>query len=162
MPFTPVFEEIAESELVASVMAVVHRDMKAALDHWYASDNLPDFAVMTDGTVDEFSYPLLSLALESGTSNELSSGEWLDQELKFGAALVVSGDTVKAVRAKASKYVRALKAVIRKDVLELLPSGSGYLDYSIAFRWRYFKHGTKGSLFTQAAQIETTITFGEK
>lgn len=162
MPFIPVFEEVAESELIAKVMVVVHRDMKAALDHWYASENLPDFAVMTDGTVDEFSYPLLSLALESGTSNELSSGEWLDQELKFGAALVVSGDTVKTVRAKAGKYVRALKAVIRKGVLEMLPDREGYLDYGIAFRWRYFVHGTKGALFTQAAQMEITITFGEK
>lgn len=162
MPWTPLFEEAAESELIPKVMVVVHRDMKEALDHWYEDDDLPDFAVMTDGTVDQFTYPLLSLANDSGASSEMSSGEWLDQELKFSAALVVVGTTVKQARTTAKKYRRALVAVIRKGVQEILPEGSDHLDYTIAFRWRYFRHGTKDTTYTQPVEIETTITFGEK
>lgn len=162
MPFAPIFEESTESELIPNVMAVVHRDFKDALDYWYAADNLPDFAVMTDDAVDEFAYPILSLANDGGSSNETSSGEWLDQELRFSAAIAVSGSTLKDVRSKIKKYRHALVAVIRKNVLEILPDGDQFADYTLRFRWAYFRHGTEGTEFKQAVQLETTITFGEK
>ena len=161
MPFAPLFDEIAESQIVEKIMVVVERDMKAALDHFYAADNLPAFAVMTEGDQDVFSYPLLTLVVQEGASDETVSGEYLDQQIRVGAALAVSGSTIKDVRRKAKKYVRAFKAVVRKGVLELLPAASDYLDYSISFRWRYLRHGTSGTTFTQAVEILIQIKFGE-
>lgn len=162
MPWTPLFEEAAESEIIQKMMVVIHRDMKAALDHWYLADNLPDFAVMTEGDQDVFQYPLLALAVDSGASEETISGEYLDQELRVGAGLIVSGTSIKDVRLKARKYIRAFKAVIRKGVLELLPAADDYTEYSLGFRWQYRPHGEKELLFTQPAVIETRIKFGEK
>ena len=161
MPFAPVFEEVAESEIVEKIMAVVERDMKAALDNWYASDDLPVFVVMTEGDQDEFRYPLLTLVVQEMASDESISGEYLDQELRVGAAIAVSDVTIKDVRHKAKKYVRAFKAVLRAGVLELLPAASRYTSYTISFRHRYFKHGTAGVLFTQAVEIAIQIKFGE-
>jgi hypothetical protein len=161
MAFTPLFEEVAESEFVENIMVVVNRDVKDALDHWYLSDNLPAFAAMTESDQDEFRYPLLVLAIESGTSEESVSGEYLNQEVVVGAGLVVDGLSVKDVRQKAKKYVRALKAVLRNSVLELLPQGSQYTDYSISFSHRYFKHGTKGTVFTQPVEMRIKFTLGE-
>lgn len=162
MPFDPLFEEVAESEIIENMMVVIHRDMKAALDHWYLSENFPDFVVMTEGDQDQFSCPLLSLAVQDGSSDETLSGEYLDQELRVGMGLVVEGTTIKAVRSKAKKYVRALKSVLRKDVLELLPAGSDYTQYSIGFRHRYFRHGENGTIITQPAEIVMSLKFGEK
>lgn len=161
MPFTPLFEEVAESQIIEKMMVVIHRDMKAALDHWYEDDNLPDFAAMTEGDQDEFRYPLLVLVVQDGNSEESISGEYLNQELRVGCGLVVSDATVKAVRQKAKKYVRALKAVLRKSVLEVLPASSQYTQYTIAFTWRYFRHGSKESTLTQPAEIVMKLTFGE-
>lgn len=161
MPFTPVFEEVAESEVIGKMMVVIERDMKGALDHWYFSENLPGFAVMTEGDQDEFRYPLLSLVVQQGSSEESISGEYLDQEITVGAALAVDGATIKVVRQKVKKYVRALKAVLRKAILELLPDIDQFTNYSIGFRWRYLRHGTKGTVFTQAAEMLISIKFGE-
>lgn len=159
MPWTPLFDESTEPEIVAKMMTVIHRDMKLALDYKYPSDNLPDFAVMTEGDQDQFSYPILTLAVQQGSSEETSGGEWLDQEVQIGMGLAVNGTTIKAVRLKAKKYVWALKAVLRKAVLELL--GSEYMEYNIGFRWRYLKHGTEGTNVIQSAEVLMRIKFGE-
>ena len=184
MPFFPLFEEVAESEIVAKMMIVVERDMKQALDWFYldsatyltrygvpnrpsgeellTGEDLPGFVVMTEGDQDLFTYPLLTLVVQEGNSEESVSGEWLEQELRVGAALAVDGATIKVVRQKAKKYVRALKAVLRKGVLELLPDEDQYTDYSISFRHRYLRHGSKETTFTQPAEMLITMKFGEK
>lgn len=161
MPWSPLFEESTESEIVSKMMAVIHRDMKAALDYWYLSDNLPDFAVMTEGPQDQFSYPLLVIVVQEGSSEETTSGEWLDQEIGVHLAFGIKGVTIKAVRSRARKYMRALRAILRKSVLELLPAGSDYLDYSISFRWRYLKQGTKDTDVIQEAEMLMRLKFGE-
>ena len=162
MPFVPLFSEAGESQFIDKLMVVVHRDMKLALDYFYAADALPDFAAMTRGETGTFDYPLLVLGLERMSSHETTSGEWLDQDLTVGAGLVVQDSTVAAVQRKAEKYVRAFKAVVRKGVLELLPGVSALVDYSIDIDHRYFRHGSKGTAYQQPVEFEIKIRFGEK
>lgn len=163
MAFTvPRFQEAGETEIIESLLAVVHRDMKLALDYFYAADALPDFAVMTDGELDTFSYPFLVLGVERVTSKEVESGEWLNQVLRIGAGLVVNGTTVKIVKAKAKKYVRAFKAVVRSaSAADLLPPSSQILDCVIDIDHQYLRHGTKGTDVTQPVEFDIQITFGE-
>lgn len=179
MPWTPLFEESTELEIVAKMMAVIHRDMKEALDYKFLDsptyltrygqansvgadgEDLPDFAVMTEGPQSQFSYPLLVMVVQEGASDEALSGEWLDQEIRVHLAFAVDGATIKDVRLKAKKYGWALRAVLRKAVLELLPPVSQHLDNSIAFRWRYIKQGTKDLNVVQEAEMLMSIKFGE-
>lgn len=162
MPFVPSFAEIGESQVVDKLMVVVDRDFKPALDALYAADNLPGFAVMTRGEQGVFTYPLLVLGVERMSSAETENGEWLSQDLTVGAGIVVSDTTVPTVKRKAEKYVRAFKAVLRKDVLELLPAPSSLVDYTIDIDHQYFRHGTKDAVFTQAIEFAIRIRFGEK
>lgn len=163
MPFTaPIFEEAAESEIIDKLMALVHRDMKLALDYFYAADDLSDLAAMVRGDVSVFEYPLLVLGIERMASSESISGEWLDQDLTVGAGLVVKDVSVAAVKAKAEKYVRAFKAVVRTGVLELLPAQDQLMEYTLDIDHRYFRHGTKGTEYTQPVEFAIKIRFGEK
>lgn len=162
MPFSPLFQEAAESQIIDKLMALLYRDMKLALDNFYAADALPDLAVMARGDVSAFNYPMMVLGVERMASQETENGEWLAQQLTVGVGLVVNGITVAAAQAKAEKYIRAFKAVIRKGVLELLPSASSLVDYSVDINHRYFRHGTQGTDFTQPVEFEINISFGEK
>jgi hypothetical protein len=163
MPFiAPIFEEAAESEIIDKLMALVHRDMKLALDYFYAAEDLADLAAMVRGDVSVFQYPLLVLGIERMSSSETVSGEWLDQDLTVGAGLVVKDLSVAAVKAKAEKYVRAFKAVIRGGILELLPDQDDLMEYTLDIDHRYFRHGTKGAEFTQPVEFAIRIRFGEK
>lgn len=166
MVFTPAFSEAAESEFIDKLMVVVHRDMKLALDYFYPpvlpDPGLPDFAAMVRGAPGAFVYPLLSLAMERGTSSESGSGEWLNQELTCGAALAVKDSSVAAAQAKAEKYVRVFKAVVRKNVLECLPSVAAHLDLTLDIDHRYLRHGEKAPDFFQPVEFEIKVRFGEK
>jgi hypothetical protein len=180
MPWTPLFEESTELEIISKMMTVIHRDVKEALDYKFldsptyltrygvtnsvgaTGEDLPAFAVMTEGEVDQFAYPILTLAVEQGGSEETVSGEWLDQQVNIGMGIAVQAATVKAGRQRAKKYRWALKAVLRDAVLELLPAINQHLDYSTTFRWRYFKHETEGINIVQEAEMIMQIKFGEK
>ena len=163
MAFTvPRFKEAGEAEIIESLLAVVHRDMKLALDYFYVADALPDFAVMTDGDADIFSYPLLVLGVEKMTSRENESGEWLEQTLTVGAGIVVNGTSLKVVKGKARKYVRAFKEVIRSaSDADLLPPSSQVLNCSIDIDHQYLRHGTKDADFLQPVEFSIQFTFGE-
>src|SRR5688572_11087701 len=165
MPFTPLFEEIGESQFIDKLMVVVHRDMKPALDYFYPpvppALGLPDFAAMVRGDPGVFVYPLLVLGVERMSSRETVSGEWLEQELTVGAGLVVKDVSVAAVQKLAEKYVRAFKAVVRKDIIECLPAAASYTDYTVDIDHRYFSHSTKGIEFMQPVEFEIKIRFGE-
>lgn len=166
MPFVPAFSEAGESQFIDKLMVVVHRDMKLALDYFYPpvspDTGLPDFAAMVRGAPGVFVYPLLSLAMERGSSTDAESGEWLNQELVCGAALAVKDSSVAAVQAKAEKYVRVFKAVLRKGILECLPSVSSLVDYTLDIDHRYLRHGEKAPDFFQPVEFEIKVRFGEK
>lgn len=162
MPFVPLFAEIAESQIIDKLMALLYRDFKLALDYYYVADALPDFAVMARGDVSVFNYPMVVLGVERMTSQETENGEWLSQNLTIGAGMVVEDTTVAAVTKKAEKYVRAFKAVVRKGVLEVLPGTSALVDYTVDIDHRYFRHGSKGTAYQQPVEFEIKISFGEK
>lgn len=181
MPFVSRFQEIGESEFIENLMALFDRDFKAALD-WFNLDtpthttrygvpnnvgatgqDLPDFAVKTDGDVDVFSYPLLVLGVERMSSLETDDGFYLNQDLRIGVGLVVKDTTLKAARTKARKYIRALKAVVRSaSAVDLLPPTSQVLNHTIDIDHRYLRHGTTTDAgITQPIEFEIRIQFGE-
>lgn len=183
MAFTvPRFQEAGESEIIDNLLEVVHRDMKRSLDYFnldtptylirYGVSNpvgatgvdLSDFAVMTQEEDTLFTYPLLILGLERMESPEHVSGEYLHQDLVVGAGLVVKDSSIKAVKIKAPKYVRAFKAVVRAaEHTDLFPGNDAdFLDHVVDINHRYFRHGQKGEEFTQPVEFELRFRFGEK
>lgn len=162
MPFEFLFDEVTESEIIDKLFVVVERDMKPALDAKYPAANYPKFAVMAKANLDQFNYPLLIAGNQRMRSRETESGEWLDQVLEIGAGIVVKDTGAKAVKERSEKYVRAFKAVIRKNVLELLPSASATVGYELEIDHQYFHHKTKGADFIQEVEFQIRIHFGEK
>lgn len=166
MPFVPTYSEATEALIIANLMVVIERDMKAALDNFYLSDNLPAFAVMADGEPSVFSYPLLVLGVQRMVSVEtvqIDEGNYLDQVLTVGAGIAIqSATTLKDVRVKAKKYVRAFKAVVRSAAAsDLLPSTARILNHAIDIEHRYLQNKTDGTNFIQEIAFEIKIRFGE-
>lgn len=166
MPFTvPRFQESGEIQFVENLLVLINRDMKTALDYFNLALDLPAFAVMSDGPLSVFSYPLIEILDEGMASDETESGEWLSQDLRVTARFAVKATTLKDVRALARKYVRALKAVIRSaPASELLPPAAQYLDYVIDIRHQFQAHGEAkdASGKIQPVVMEIRVRFGEK
>lgn len=166
MPFEPRYTEATETQIVDNLMAVTERDMKPALDHFYAADQLPKFAIMTDGEPSAFKYPLLVLGVQrviSKESTQIDEGDLLDQVITVAAGLVVhSTVSLKVVRATARKYIRAFKSVVRSaSVGDLFPDTARDLNHQIDIDHRYLRHATNETGFVQAVEIEIKFTLGE-
>lgn len=173
MPFEPRYIEGAEDEFIDNLMAVTERDMKPALDYFdqlrhggTVTDNLPGFAIMTDGEVSVFKYPLITLVVQrvvSVETTQLDEADVLDQVLTAGAGLVVSSTkSVADARAIARKYVRAFKSVLRSaPASDLFPETARIFNHSIETDHRYFKTASEGANFVQACEIAIRIKFGE-
>jgi len=173
MAFVPRYQEAAEPVIVDNIMAVIDRDMKPALDYFdqqahggIVTDNLPGFAVMTDGAISVFNYPILVLGVQRMGSVEtdvIDEGNYLDQTLTVGAGLIVNDtQSLKKVKEKARKYVRAFKAVIRSAAIsDLLPSTARVLNHSIEINHVYLEPTNKGAEFEQRIAIEIRLKFGE-
>lgn len=166
MPFAARYQEATETSIIDRLAALVERDMKPSLDHFYASDQLPKFAVVTDGDVNVFNYPMLVLGVErvvSKESTQLDEADLLDQVMVVGAGLAVkSSVSLKDVRALARKYIRAFKAVIRSaSVDDLFPETAQVLNHTIDIEHRWLRHSMKGTEFVQGIEFELRFTFGE-
>lgn len=166
MPFESEYQEATEPAMIDSLTALVERDMKPALDLFYADDQLPKFAVVTDGDINVFKYPFLVLGVQrvvSKESTQIDEGGLLDQVLIVGAAIAVqSSVSLKDVRALARKYIRAFKAVIRSaSVADLFPETARDLNRTIDIDHRYLRHKSKSTEFVQEVEIELRFTFGE-
>lgn len=165
MPFTtPTFTEAAESEIIDSILAVVHRDQKLALDYFYPADALPDFAVMTQGEDTLFDYPFFVAWLGEMDSVEGDGELRLDQDLKIAAGIAVKDSAVAAAKKKATKYVRAFKAVIRSaSVADLFPAANLMFEHTIDIKHVYLKHtSNEGGEVVQTVRFGLRFKFGEK
>lgn len=166
MPFDARYQESTEAEIIGNIFAVVTRDMKDALDQFWPGDNLPDFALKTDGEIDEFQFPLLVLGLQRTTSTETSAideGDYLDQTITVGAGLVVASETsLKTVRELMRKYVKSFKAVLRSAAAsDLLPATARILNHSIDINHRWLRPYEKDAVQIQGVEFEIKFTFGE-
>src|SRR5690349_18801346 len=140
MAFIASFQEAAETKLLDNIVAVVDRDMLSALNYFYASDHLPDFAVKTIGTISEFNYPILIVGPERMSSEETDEGFYLSQDYRIGVGLAVKDTSVSAATRKAMKYVRSLKAVLRAaTTADLFPPTAQILNHVLDIDHRYFR-----------------------
>jgi hypothetical protein len=165
MPFTTSrFQEIGEQQIIDNLLAVIDRDMKLALDYFFAASDFPDFANKTLGKFMDYSaFPLLVIDPDRMSSEEPDSGEWVSQTLIVGLAFAVKDTKPDVVTRTAIKYVRALKAVLRSaPTSDLLPSSTLVLDHVIDIDHRYLPLGKKGTDWVKEVSFDLRIRYGEK
>src|SRR5215831_11732591 len=121
MPFSPKYLEQFESVAVDNILMVVQRDFKNALDAFYPSDNLPDFAQRTVGNIFQLALPAFAVEPASGGADE---GEQYEQQpLKLNLYLAVEqADPTNAVR-QAVKYTRTIRSVLKTCALSDFTTG---------------------------------------
>jgi hypothetical protein len=121
MPFSPKYLEQFESVAIDNVLMVIQRDFKAALDAFYPSDNLADFAQRTVGNIFQLALP--AFAVEPSTGGADESEQYEQSPLKLNLYLAVEdADPTNAVRA-AVKYTRTARSVLKTCPLSDFTTG---------------------------------------
>lgn len=169
MPWTPKFSACFEGPIIDNVKAIIIRDMKAALDHFYAADNLPDFAERSLGTEQGLEFPILVIGPRSNPVETVADAARLVQaqtvELKVG---IVADSSDEAMR-KIMKYVRALDSVLRSahknDYCANMTNGNNVpFGFSIDVTHEYGPLGANDNRTTyfKPASLTLTVNFNER
>lgn len=115
MPYAPYLEEVFEEKVIDNAIVIIARDMKPALDYFYAAGNYPDFAERTLGNFIRKTYP--ALAVEPLTGASVESEHYTADTLRVDFNFAVAHAEAPTATRLAIKYNRALKSVLRNGSL---------------------------------------------
>lgn len=165
MPYVPKFQEPSESLIIDNVLAIIKRDMKSALDYFYAADNLPDFVERTVGQFVSLDYPKLAIDPNRNGPEQSGDGSWIADNLKVSLFLAVKGTDAPTVTRTLMKYMRALKSILRtapaSDYISGFPAGSIFTP-TIEFSYEYGLMGKNATEYMRPAQMDLTLKFNER
>lgn len=169
MSWTPKYSARFEGPIIANVLAIITRDMKAALDYFYSSDSLPDFAERSLGTEQGLEFPILVIGPRANSVETVADNSHLVEpqviELKVGVTADSPGDAL----TKIMKYVRALDAVLRSasknDYCANMANGNDVpFGFSVDVTHSYGPLGANEGRTTyfKPASLELTVNFRER
>lgn len=113
MVWLPKFQAVSEEALVDNILVLVERDFKFALDYFYPTEGLDDFAERALGQVLGNEAPLLGIAPVRNASTQSDDAAYLTEALRVDLAVGVTDDGPQTVTRKIERYMRVLEAVLR-------------------------------------------------
>lgn len=104
---------VFEGPIVENTLTIITRDFKGGLDHYYAADNLPDFAERELGQIIGNQFPCLAITPRSNPIIEADDRSYLAEAARINIYIGVEGDGPGAVTRKIMKYVRVMDSILR-------------------------------------------------
>lgn len=163
MPYAPKYSETADSLIIDNVMAIVKRDFKSALDHYYAADALPDFTERTLGRFFKLTYPTFSIDPDRNATSD--DGHYVEDDVRVNLFLAVDGTDAPTVTRKAMKYVRALKSILRTATVADYTVGfpaNTIFALTVEMSYEYGLIGKNATGYEKPVNIELTLKFNER
>jgi len=109
----PKYSAHFEEPIIRNTLAIIQRDMKAALDHWYPADDLKDFVERAIGTERGVEFPMLVIGPRSNLIETVADESHLVEPQIIEMKLAVVDNNPSDAYLKCMKYVRALDSVLR-------------------------------------------------
>lgn len=161
----PRFEEASESLLIDNILAIIKRDLKLALDYYYAADLLPDLVERALGSFQSTDYPKLAIDPNRNEPDESADASWIEEGLRINIFLAVTAADAPAVTRKLMKYLRALKSILRtapsSDYLTGFPSGSIFAPV-LKLSYIYWPIAKDDTQYMRVVQVDLLIKFNER
>jgi hypothetical protein len=113
MSFTKPFEAVSEEALMDNTLTLITATFKNALDAYYPTENLADFAERSLGMIMGLETPALAIAPRRNASTLADDSSHLREALEFDLAVGVIDENPQAVTRKITRYMRVLEMTLR-------------------------------------------------
>jgi hypothetical protein len=165
MSFASPINAVFESLICDNLAAVFKRDLKAALDLFYSSDNLPDLAQLSLGRFITLDFPLLAVEVQKNDDNQ--GEEYTSRTITILMMFATTDANGATLIRKTQKYVRAIYAVIERAGVADLTAGAGsnqIMPIVKSLSWQYDEIGkdAEAGLYTQPVNFRLTLKFSER
>lgn len=104
---------VFELPIMDNALAIITRDFKGGLDHFYLSDVLPDFAERELGQIIGNQFPCLAITPRENVITEADDRSYLAEAARLNIYMGVTGENPTDVSRKIMKYVRVMDAILR-------------------------------------------------
>lgn len=168
MAWTPKFEAVSEEALIDNILVLVTRDFKLALDYFYPTARLEDFAERALGQVLGNEAPMLGIAPVRNASTLSDDGSHLQEALRVDLAVGVTDDGPQTVTRKIERYMRVLEAVLRRGnkddffgTVNTLRTFGFSLDCEHVY-WQDIRLHRIQSIYFRDATLQLTVNIHER
>lgn len=167
MTFAAVFEEVSDTLLFDNILAFVAENFKEALDLKFPGEDLPDFQQRTLGRIFKLgSYPVFAVDPDRSGPSESEDGSFVDDTVRIQLFLAVSDADGPTATRLATKYVTALKAVLRraeraKSFLDSFPANTVFA-LTMEFSYEYGLIGKNADGYEKPVNFELLLKFNER
>lgn len=163
MAWTPQFSAIFEEQIIRNAKALIIRDFKLALDHYYPTDDLPDFKERSLGQVLGLQFPSLALGPRENAIEDADDSSHLVEAARVSLYIGVTDDSPENVTIKIMRYCRAMDAVLRTGRLDFFTGMSNPFGVILGVTHSYPPFiGSKDSVYFRSATLELSIQLCER
>ena len=154
---------VFEGQIIENALTILTRDFQEALDHYYPSQNLPDFAELEIGPALRNVFPCGAIEPRTNRTEGAEDNSHILEICRFRVYVAVTGDGPKATTRKLFKYVRVVHLVLqnaKQDFFSGMSNAFGLV--LIDFEHAYDVTREKDSIISRAAGIEVSIGIRER
>lgn len=169
--WTPEFSAVFEEPIINNTLAVIERDFKAALDHFYPTEAalpstsplfLKDFQERALGQVLKNEFPCLAITPRSNPTQEVDDASHIIEAARVDIYIGVSDDGPDTVTRRIMKYVRAMDAVLRTAKRDFFTGMSNPFGVWLEVEHTYWPIGSENSIYFRSAIVELTVNLRER
>ena len=114
----PGFSGVMEDVVVPRVLALIKRDYKEALDHYFAAEDYDDFRELTLGKVRRKEFPLVAVGPASNLALESEDSARHTQPIRIALYLMVTAPDDDSVTTLLMRYVKVMHGVLHRASIE--------------------------------------------
>lgn len=162
MTWVPKYSAVFEEQIIDSVLALITRDMKPALDYFFPSSNYPDFRERSLGQILKNEFPLVAIGPNRNAISPSDDGSRVIQAARTDIYVGVSDDGPATVTEKIMRYVRCVDAVLRSGSKSDYFTSMNTFGFVLEAEHVYGPIGIRESIYFRSAIIELTIQINER
>lgn len=164
MSWTPKYQAVFEEGLVDNLLTIITRDFQYALNYFYPTENLEDFAERALGQELKNEFPLLAIVPVRNASSPSDDEARIIQALRVNLMVGVTDDGPDTVTRKIMRYMRCLDAVIRSANKRDFFANMSTQVFGLVVEAEhvYGPIGANASIYFRPATMEVTITINER
>lgn len=156
------FNATLESTLIDNILALVTRDMKLALDHFYAADALPDFKEKTLGAFLSLNFPALMIDPTGNDISQADDDSRLDNVLRVALFIAVTDTDESKTTRRLMKYLGCLDSVLRSAAHTDYTSGTGMFVLTTEVTHQYGPLGKGNGYYMRPASLTLQLKYSER
>lgn len=156
-------EATFEEPIITNALALIEDVFAEALEHYFDSENYPDFAERSLGQIIKNEFPCFAIGPRSNATAPADDNSHIIEVVGFNCYLGVIGDSAAEVTTKIMRYVKVLNSVLRSglnDLREGLSNPFGLVIESITHD--YGPIGERESIYFRSAIVEVTVSLRER